>query len=349
LNHADIGLVCHPYTARKDVGAGHDRYVYELLKELKKTNYTYQVLDSGEINSLSSAMWKEVIFPFRLLKSKPKIFHATASVPARSPIWTHKRPLITTIHDVIWFFESQQDMKLKSKYKQYCIRLAAEKSDCIIVPAESTKNFIMERFQVPEHRIRLVPYGLDHAQFYVGEKQERNIRKILFVGATNRGKGVDSLIKCFSKVTDQFSDVELHIASKGWDTDYLKNLHQNSRAKEKIMFIGFIPEGELRKAYIDADIFVFPSRYGFGLSTFEAMACGTPTISGNRLDAPDYIENSGLLVDPDNLEELADAMIRLLKDKALYKSLQAKGLAHIKKFSWQKMGQQIIEAYKEFL
>lgn len=345
----DVILICHPYTARKDIGAGHDRYAHELLQVLRTKPVSHRMLDSGILTSAPKAAWSEALFPLRLSQHTAKVYHATASVPARSPVWLKKRPLITTIHDVIWYHVADQDKPWKAAYKKYCIKLAAQKSDLLIVPAISTKDSLMERFNVAEDRIRLVPYGIDHSHFYFSEKPVNAVKKILFVGATNRAKGVDSLIKCFHTVVKAYPNVELHIGSKGWDTPFLKNLLQDSPARHKIKFIGFIPEDKLREAYRDADIFVFPSRYGFGLSTFEAMACGTPTISGSALDAPDYIGDAGLLVDPENLESLAQAMISLLQDKKLYTELQARGLAKVRPYSWTKMGEAVYDVYREFL
>lgn len=358
LNNKKICLICHPYYWKKDTGAGHDRYAYELITNMRKKMIAPLIMDSGFINVLSSefknsipeGVIKELLFPFKLFGVKANIYHATSSVSARSPILDRKRPLVTTIHDLIPFsFRGGFDYGLKYMYKRYCIKLAAKKSDMIIVPFKSTKEKLMSLFRISPEKIRVIKYGIDHESFFPQRRDHNEIKKILFIGAVNRAKGVDSLIKAFSIIEKELRDVQLLIGSKGWDLKAMEELVNQLNLNHKVRFLGYIQEGELCNYYNLADVCVFPSRYGFGLPTLEAMACGTPTIAGATLDAIDFVEGDSILVDPDNIEQLATELVRVLTDKKLREQLSKKGLKKASAFSWEKMVEETIDIYKLFV
>jgi glycosyltransferase involved in cell wall biosynthesis len=117
-----------------------------------------------------------------------------------------------------------------------------------------------------------------------------------------------------------------------------------------VHFMGFVPEDELPALYNGADLFVFPSLYeGFGLPVLEAMACGTPVITSNVSSLPEVAGNAALLVDPYNVDELADAMRRILSDPALAADLRARGLERAQQFSWERTAQETLAVYKHVL
>lgn len=352
-------IILHPYTANKDIGAGHDRYAYELIKHLPDNNISLSLLESGQLSTMSQAAFAELKIIWRLFREKKAdIFHATATMNAMAPITSRAHPLITTIHDVLWFFvKSDFDSKLKFKLKTYGINRAAQKSDGIIVPFRSTLEFLVNDLKVNPNKVFIVPYGVDHDQFYPmqnGENLKRpdflpeGRKNVLFVGAINLGKGIDTLINCFESVVFQVPEAHLVIGSKGWDIPFIKALWEESPVKDHIHFSGFIPEQELRSAYIYADVTAFPSRYGFGLSVLESMACGTPTISGRTLDAPEFVEDAGLLTDPNSTEELAEQIIKSLSNSSLHEELSKKGIAKAGNYRWSKTASLTAEVYKEF-
>jgi glycosyltransferase involved in cell wall biosynthesis len=86
-----------------------------------------------------------------------------------------------------------------------------------------------------------------------------------------------------------------------------------------------------------ADALVFPSLYeGFGLPALEAMACAVPVIAGNASSLPEVVGDAGLLVDPVDVDALADAIGRVLADEGLRQELALRGLARSREFSWER-------------
>jgi len=357
---ASACLIVHPYTARKDIGAGHDRYAYELLNRLPSLGVTPTLFESGHLTTVSQALMAEVKAVARLacMRGKERVYHATATVNAQSAITARKHPLVTTIHDVLWFaVGAHYDSRIKYFLKTNAIRRAAARSDALIVPFASTRDFLVNELKTPAERIHIVPYGVDHDQFY-GMRPEEDLPRpvffpagkvVLFVGAVNFGKGIDTLIQCFDRVVKSVPDAQLVVGSGGWDTPLLRPIWEKSSVKEHIRFVGFIPEGQLRSAYVHADLTAFPSRYGFGLATLESMACGTPTVSGRTLDAPEFIGDAGLMADPNDAEELATQIIRGLVDGELRESLIRRGLGKSAAFRWQQMAVETAAVYRTLL
>lgn len=352
-------LIIHPYTAKKDVGAGHDRYAYELIQRLPRHGVTLDVFQSGDLKTMAEAAFAEVraIARLRGLKGQ-NVNHATATMNAMAPITAKSTPLITTIHDVLWFFvKSKYDSGIKYKVKEFGIKRAATKSDCLIVPFKSTYEFLVDRLKISDSKIHIVSYGVDHQQFYPKGENENlarpkfldpKLKNVLFVGAVNRGKGIDTLIESFAEVVRNVPDARLVIGSKGWDTPVIKAMVNASAAKHSILMTGFIPEDELRAAYIYADVTAFPSRYGFGLSVLESMACGTATVSGRTLDAPEFVGDAGSMVDPNSPAELSSALVKLLSDSAFRKNMVKAGLEKSAAYDWDLTAKETAKVYQEF-
>jgi len=120
--------------------------------------------------------------------------------------------------------------------------------------------------------------------------------------------------------------------------------------KSCVHFTGYIPEGDLPALYNGADLFVFPSLYeGFGLPVLEAMACGTPVITSNTSSLPEVAGDAALLVDPYDVDAIAEAMRRVLTDLNLAGELRVKGLARASEFSWERTARETLAVYEKVL
>ena len=96
---------------------------------------------------------------------------------------------------------------------------------------------------------------------------------------------------------------------KGWYYDSIFETVEQLNLKEDVIFTGYVPEEEVPLLMNGAKAFVFPSLYeGFGMPPLEAMACGTPVIVSNTSSLPEVVGDAGMLVDPESVEEIAEAM-----------------------------------------
>ena len=114
--------------------------------------------------------------------------------------------------------------------------------------------------------------------------------------------------------------------------------------KNDIILTGFVEEKDKEYIYRLADLFVYPSFYeGFGFPPLEAMSHGVPAITSNVSSLPEAVGDSAIMVDPYDLDELANAIENVLTDDKLRDILIKKGFERIKKFSWQRCARETLE------
>src|SRR6185437_16647875 len=117
-----------------------------------------------------------------------------------------------------------------------------------------------------------------------------------------------------------------------------------------VHFTGYVPEADLPALYSGAEAFVFPSLYeGFGMPPIEAMACGTPVIASNVSSLPEVVGDAALLVDPLDVDAIAEAIHRVLTDHDLADDLRNRGLARAKQFTWERAARETLTAYDQVL
>ncbi|MGQ9815841.1 MAG: glycosyltransferase family 4 protein, partial [Candidatus Roseilinea sp.] len=119
---------------------------------------------------------------------------------------------------------------------------------------------------------------------------------------------------------------------------------------ERVRFIGFVDDADLPDLYRAARVFAFPSLYeGFGLPPLEAMACGVPVVASNASSLPEVVGDAGLLVDPLDVDGLAEALIRAVTDEAWRAQAIARGLARARQFTWRRSAEQLLAVYDAVL
>jgi glycosyltransferase involved in cell wall biosynthesis len=155
------------------------------------------------------------------------------------------------------------------------------------------------------------------------------------------------VILAFAQVVRTLPEAYLVVASNGNELDAMKELARRSIPSDRYEFVGFVPEGEMRRFYSELDLFLFPSRYGFGMSAIEATACGTPAIVARTLDSTDFFKNDLSLVDPNSPDDLAGRILLLLKQRESYDDLRRWGLESVRSLSWTAMAQRYVEFWSK--
>lgn len=118
---------------------------------------------------------------------------------------------------------------------------------------------------------------------------------------------------------------------------------------EEIRFLGYLPDGDLPYFYAGAEVFLFPTLYeGFGLPPLEAMACGTPVIASNAQCMPEVLGDAAILAPPTKAERFAEAILNVLGDQNLHKSMREAGIVQARKFRRETSARLLLDALGEF-
>lgn len=273
-----------------------------------------------------------------------------------------KRPFIITVHDLIRYFD-WKGYKVSIHKPNFRDRIylsldykGIRKAQKIIAVSQNTKRDLIKYLEIPEEKITVVYEGVDHDLFKpVRRKGLVDDPYILYVGSEHPRKNLAGLLRAFKKLKKErrFKDLKLIKVGKagGREADFRKqtlDIIQTLELDKEVIFTEFVPKEELPFYYSGAECFVFPSLFeGFGLPPLEAMACGCPVITSNVASLPEIIGNTGLLIDPHNVNEITQALGEVLGDDNLKRELRTKGLERARGFSWEKAAKETMEVYRE--
>lgn len=229
----------------------------------------------------------------------------------------------------------------------------AKFSDTIIAVSQSTKKDLIDYYHVDPANISVVLSGNSIACPSSGSvaefKKKRQLpnRFVLYLGTIEPRKNIGGLIRAFNIMKERsgFEDVELVIAGKkGWQYEDVLSEIKNSPFAPAIRALGHISDEDRSFYYAAAALFVYPSFFeGFGSPVLEAMSCGTPVITSANSSLPEVAAHTGLLIDPYNISDLAEAMRIVLSDKDIQERMISSGARRAQEFSWEHAARQTLE------
>jgi glycosyltransferase involved in cell wall biosynthesis len=167
------------------------------------------------------------------------------------------------------------------------------------------------------------------------------------VGAIQRRKNVQRLVRAFERMPASWR-LALAGAADGFGAAEELQAVESSPRKSAIDVLGYVTQTELEALYRRARIFAFPSLdEGFGMPVLEAMANSVPVITSNRSALPEVAGDVALLVNPDDAEEIAAALLRLASDDTLREDLARRGRERALQFSWESAITKTWDVYRE--
>ena len=192
---------------------------------------------------------------------------------------------------------------------------------------------------VPDEKIEVIPNGIDLSEYgdlppkgcfkrKFGIDEDEKI--VLYLGRIHRIKGIDILVRAFADVIEKLDDVRLRLVVVGPDDGYLGELEALTKAlkiEDNVLILGPLYGKDKLEAYVDADVYVLPSRYEtFPMSLLEAYACGKPVIASMTGGLKDLVMDrvTGLLIKPSDVRQFADSICCLLDNN--YNKAQEMGL-----------------------
>ncbi len=316
----------------------------------------FPVFKNYEIIKLGSfPYWTQTRFAWEIFKTKPDVLWMPMhSLPY---LRSRKTKSVVTIHDLAFKFFPQffpsKDLRRLNWFTDYVV----EKADRLIAVSHSTKNDILKLYpKVKAEKIEVIHHGYDKELFnedFAKKEAEKvlskypiiNSRYIIYVGAIQPRKNIETLIEAYLKIKKDFPELKLIIAGGlGWLYNIIL---EKIKSSPGVVYIGKFETRELPVLLDKAEAFVLSSLYeGFGLPALEAMACGTPVVAADNSSLSEIIGEAGILYKPNEPEALADALREVLGNTALKNQLKKRGLARAAHFSWKKCARETLEWLK---
>ena len=253
---------------------------------------------------------------------------------------------IMTVLDMTheFFPDSFHSLDKTSEWKKQSI----PKADGLICISESTRRDLVEMFNVPEEKTRVIYLG---NSIDTNVKTERIINDdyILFVGDRKGYKNFLLLLDAYAELPGINNSFKLVCYGGGPPSAAEIELISASQLEGKVIFDSG-DDKKLANFYKYASVFVYPSKYeGFGIPPLEAMAMGCPVIASNISSIPEVISDAGLYIDPESLKDMKEQLTLMLTNNKVRVDCINQGLIQQKKFSWQKCADEHLEFYKEIL
>ncbi|MGB6607063.1 MAG: glycosyltransferase [Atribacterota bacterium] len=273
-------------------------------------------------------------------------------------------PKILTIHtqyEQYAYYVSPVPERVTHEAIKMIIFNLAYKTDCITTPSDSMKKIIenygiKNRIEVIPNAIHLISFKEDDELKRTEIKKKYNLKEddkiILFVGRIASEKSIDKVIKALAKITKRSIGKEkLLIVGNGPAMDELKQLTRSLNVEEDVIFAGTVSHEEIQHYYKMAYVFTIASTTEtFGIVTIEALASGVPVVAVKAPGAADILTDGldGLLVD-DDVEKIANALEKIIKEPELREKLSLGALKTSEKYSINKISEKMLNLYREVI
>jgi glycosyltransferase involved in cell wall biosynthesis len=253
------------------------------------------------------------------------------------------RRSIATFHDLFVMTGDYSTAEFRARFTQQA-RDAAHRADIVIAVSEFTARQTAGLLNVEPGKVRVVHHGVRDLAYSTVPRE----KVILNVGAVQVRKNISRLVQAFESVDAGWTLVLA--GSAGFGSAGIVERIQASPARERIRMLGYVPPDELARWYSRASIFAFPSLdEGFGMPALEAMTAGIQVLASNRSALPEVCGDAALLVNPEDVDELADRLRELTEDEDLRQDLTRRGRVRSKDFSWEKAVEGTWHVYTELM
>lgn len=254
---------------------------------------------------------------------------------------------LPVIHDINFLHYPQDSKWLTSKYYNHYFPKFAKEASRIATVSEFSKTEIIKHYGISEDRVDVVYNGIhsffrpldESAKTAARNRFSYNKKYFVSVGSLHPRKNAVRLIEAFSLFKKESgSDYKLLFAGPGfWGLSEINKAVEASGFKDDIVFTGRLNDEELAMVLAAAEALTFVPYYeGFGIPLVEAMAVEIPIVTSNLSSLPEIAGNAALTVNPFEIAEIKNAMLKLYNQPELGKELVQKGLIQKENFSWDK-------------
>jgi len=300
--------------------------------------------------------WFDFMIPFMLKKTGADLFFSPDGYLSKNT----NVPQIPVIHDLAFEHFPEDITKLEAWHYQKWFPVFAKKAKHILTVSEFTRKDIIQQYGVAEDKISVVYNGCFSVFKPLKHKEQEETRTLfsggdpyfLYAGAIQPRKNLENLLKAFEIFKkNTHSPVKLLLTGrKAWNFESVISAYQNLGCKEDIVFTGYVSDETLNALYNASIALCYVSRFeGFGLPILEAMHAETAVITSDTSSLPEVAGAGALYVNPENVEEISTALIKIYEQPEIRKDLIINGILQREKFSWEKTSDACAEVFQNVL
>jgi len=315
----------------------------KILASVPITKGYYEKLISNTLFSLASSFYLDKCDILHFVSSqgafslrKAKKNGAIIIVDERGAHPTHRKKLLQEEH--LRFGHSIVTEEFFENIRNHEYELA----DFIFVPSYyASKTFV--EMGIDENKLFAIPYGVDTNTFVQIPKADKVFR-VLYVGRISLGKGVHYLLQAW----DQLKLKNSQLVLIGMVEETFRHIFK--KFSGIFEHLPSVPHKELYEFYSNSSVFVLPSlSEGFGLVTYEAMACGLPVILTKNCGAVVRDEKDGFVIPIRDVDALKEKIFLFYESENLRKQMGNSAKTYVKNYTWERYGERVIQAYKNIL
>lgn len=327
----------------------------ELRQRLPKTQNVELRLPSKPKRGAAQSLWRT----YGITKELPKnidLFHGLA---AELPMGLQRHGIksVVTIHDLIFLHYPAYYQWIDRKIYTYKYRKACQQANRIIAVSQATKRDIVRYFNIPPEKIEVIYQGCDASfkqnvdtdtKLKVREKYGLPKQFILSVGSIEERKNLLLAVRALKHLDQPITLVA--IGKRSPYTEKIESYIKAENLNDRIRIINNVSFNELPAFYQMATMFVYPSRYeGFGIPLVEAACSALPIIGATGSCLEEAGGPHAIYVEPDNVQQMAEAMNKILNNKELANEMGRKSREYAKKFEPEILVNQYMEVYRKII
>ncbi len=324
-----------------------------VLEQIERQPLPNLLLTTAKSSSLRGHWWS-VGLPLYARRAAFDLFHGTNY---ELPLW-RRRPTVVTIHDLSTLRFPELHQPRLARRARLRLPMAARSAHAIIAPTEAIRREVCQHLKIKPAKVTAI-HEAPRAFFQpvpwentAAVRQRLNVEDnfLFFVGTLEPRKNLLSLLKAFALVLrDLRQRPQLVIAGgEGWLIEQTLAFARSNPIAERLRWVGYLNDEELRALYSSCKVFIYPSLYeGFGLPPLEAMACGAPVIAGRVPALQEVLGDSALLIEPLDVDSLGRGIVDLLHSERRRSELGAAGQKRAAQFSWDQAARETYEIYRE--
>jgi glycosyltransferase involved in cell wall biosynthesis len=228
---------------------------------------------------------------------------------------------------------------LKSKISKYVFNKAAK----VLVVSEYQKQQVL-KLGIAAEKVEVSYNPVNTDVFKV--KEESETKNIAFVSRLDEFKGGLRTLKAFHQLIDKHPDYTLTIVGEGEELQPIQHYISSNNLTKKVILKGTLTKLQIAEVFNNSSFMVFPSRYEtFGLVVAEALSCGLPVVCTNHTAPKEFINaKNGILVDPDNIDEITKAMEQMIKNRGNYNAQEIRQQI-VNRFGLTNFGKKLMAIY----